>query len=39
MDSIIFNASVDQVKECLEQLPNIGVVDVQMSGPSKEMGI
>ncbi|KAL7537095.1 hypothetical protein ACHAXR_007582 [Thalassiosira sp. AJA248-18] len=34
---IPFNSSVDEMKARLEELPNIGVVDVQMSGPSKEM--
>lgn len=34
---IPFNASVDEMKARLEELPNIGQVDVQMSGPSKEM--
>ena len=35
--SITFNSSVDEVKSRLEELPNIGKVDVRMSGPSKEM--
>ena len=34
---IPFNSAVDEMKERLEELPNIGQVDVQMSGPSKEM--
>eukprot|EP00970_Alexandrium_tamarense_P002964 scaffold427_cov103-Alexandrium_tamarense.AAC.19 len=34
---IPFNSSVDEVKARLEELPNIGTVDVQVSGPSKEM--
>eukprot|EP00804_Cyclotella_cryptica_P021433 CCRYP_005783-RA/>CCRYP_005783-RA protein AED:0.00 eAED:0.00 QI:831/1/1/1/1/1/3/2372/6166 len=34
---ISFNSSVDQLKARLEELPNVGEVDVQMSGPSKEM--
>mmetsp|Transcript_25263 Transcript_25263/g.52844 ORF Transcript_25263/g.52844 Transcript_25263/m.52844 type:complete len:1508 (+) Transcript_25263:155-4678(+) len=36
-ESIPFNSSVDEMKARLEELPNIGQVDVQMSGPSKEM--
>lgn len=34
---ISFNSSVDEMKARLEELPNIGLVDVQMSGPSMEM--
>ena len=34
---IPFNASVDEMKARLEELPNIGQVDVQVSGPTKEM--
>jgi hypothetical protein len=34
---IPFNSSVDEIKARLEELPNIGVVDVQKSGPSKEL--
>ncbi len=34
---ISFNASVDEMKAGLEELPNIGQVDVQVIGPTKEM--
>ena len=34
---IPFNSSVDEVKARLEELPNVGTVDVQKSGPSKEL--
>ena len=34
---IPFNSSVDEMKARLEELPNIGTVDVQKSGPSKEL--
>ncbi|KAL3774885.1 hypothetical protein ACHAW5_007303 [Stephanodiscus triporus] len=34
---IPFNSSVDEMKARLEELPNIGKVDVRMSGPTKEM--
>ena len=34
---IPFNSSVDDMKVRLEELPNIGQVDVQMSGPPKEL--
>ena len=36
-ERITFNSSVDEMKSRLEELPNIGKVDVRMSGPSKEM--
>ena len=36
-DRIPFNSSVDEIKARLEALPNVGEVDVQMSGPTKEM--
>jgi hypothetical protein len=34
---IPFNSAIDEMKERLEEIPNIGQVDVQMSGPSKDM--
>ncbi len=33
---IPFNSAVDEMKAQLEELPNIGQIDVQMNGPSKE---
>jgi hypothetical protein len=35
--SIPFNSSVDEMKARLEELPNIGEVDVNRKGPSKEI--
>ena len=35
--SIPFNSSVDEMKARLEELPNIGEVDVNRNGPSKEL--
>ena len=36
-ERIPFNSSVDEMKARMEELPNIGRVDVQRSGPSKEL--